>query len=354
MSNFEPKAIAQNLFNNLRVKGFDLGVGELLAALQAIDGGFGNDLTELESTLRLLWSHTAVEYGQFQLSWADVISRQPIEPKPKTSFLPPSDPIEPDLQLSKPFTQTKPKEPDNLPTSSQLEPLPVRAPRNEFTPIESENIAFQTSFPLTRRYMAYAWRSLRNTAADGKQDVLDVATTVSKVANQGFFLAPVYKRRIVNRAHLVLLIDRKGSMSPFHRFAKDLIDSAQTESKIQTVDVYYFHNIPATSIYRDPFLTEPIALNEAIAAWDRDTKILIVSDAGAARGLRLMERIQSTIEFLLTIKQATNLIAWLNPMPQERWVGSSAKIIANVLPMLPMDRDGLCRAIEVLQGKVLV
>jgi uncharacterized protein with von Willebrand factor type A (vWA) domain len=352
MSKFEPKAIAQNLFNNLRIKGFDLGVGELLAALQAIDGGFGNDLTELESTLRLLWSHTAVEYGQFQLSWADVIARQAIEPKPKA--FPKEVTKEPDdRQPSKPFTQTKPKEPDNQPPSSQLEPLPVRAPRNEFTPIESENIAFQTSFPLTRRYMAYAWRSLRQPVADGKQDVLDVATTVSKVARQGFFLSPVYKRRIVNRAHLVLLIDRKGSMMPFHRFAKDLVDSAQTESKIQTVDVYYFHNIPATCIYRDPFLTEPIALNEAIAAWDSDTKILIVSDAGAARGLRLMERIQSTIEFLLTIKQATNLIAWLNPMPQERWVGSSAKIIANVLPMLPMDRDGLCRAIEVLQGKVL-
>jgi uncharacterized protein with von Willebrand factor type A (vWA) domain len=303
----------------------------------------------------LLWSHTAVEYGQFQLSWADVISRQTIDlnqPEPKLPLLLPPDPIEPDRPNT--FIPPKPKEPDNPSPSSQLEPLPVRAPRNEFTPIESDNIAFQTSFPLTRRYMAYAWRSLRQPVADGKQDVLDVATTVSKVANQGFFLSPVYKRRIVNRAHLVLLIDRKGSMMPFHRFAKDLVDSAQTESKIQTVDVYYFHNIPATSIYRDPFLTEPIALNEAIAAWDSDTKILIVSDAGAARGLRLMERIQSTIEFLLTIKQATNLIAWLNPMPQERWVGSSAKIIANVLPMLPMDRDGLCRAIEVLQGKVLV
>jgi len=352
MSEFDLKAIAQDLFNNLRSKDCELGVGELLAAMEAIDGGFGNSLPELEITLRLLWIHSQVEYGQFQLSWENITSRLITESEPKSSQPDRLSQLEQaeDDHRQESFSPPIKQEPETPP---QLEALPVRAPRAPFAPVESENISFQTSFPLTRRCMAYAWRSLRFTVADGKQDVLDVAATVDRTAKQGFFLSPVYKRRLVNRAHLLLLIDRKGSMMPFHRFIKDLVDTAQSESKIQKVDVYYFHNVPATSVYRDPYLTEPIAISDVMAGCDSDTKILIVSDAGAARGFRQMERIQSTIKFLFLIKQSTNLIAWLNPMPQERWVGSSAKIVANLLPMLPMDRDGLSLAIDVLQGKFL-
>jgi hypothetical protein len=49
----------------------------------------------------------------------------------------------------------------------------------------------------------------------------------------------------------------------------------------------------------------------------------------------------------------TPLIAWLNPMPRERWAGSSAQVIANLLHghMFQMDPDGFSNAIDVVRGQ---
>ncbi len=81
--------------------------------------------------------------------------------------------------------------------------------------------------------------------------------------------------------------------------------------------------------------------------------MLIVSDGGAARGYRRLERIQATTEFLLDIGQKTNHIAWLNPMPQNRWNRTSAQLIAYRVPMYPMNNQGLSNAIDTIMGKTL-
>jgi hypothetical protein len=40
-------------------------------------------------------------------------------------------------------------------------------------------------------------------------------------------------------------------------------------------------------------------------------------------------------------------------MPQERWIGSSAEIIANLVPMSEMDKTGLSNAIDIVRGQTL-
>ena len=82
-------------------------------------------------------------------------------------------------------------------------------------------------------------------------------------------------------------------------------------------------------------------------------EVRVVSDGGAARGYRRLERIRATTGFLLKLRRATNLIAWLNPMPRDRWEGSSADIMANIIPMFQMDDDGLSNAIDVVRGQPL-
>ena len=232
--------------------------------------------------------------------------------------------------------------------------LPIQAA--PFTPVENEdNAALHEYYPISRRSMVYNWRYLRRLVPDGILDVLDINATIERATHQGFYLSPVYRRRESNHARLLLLLDQNGSMTPFHRFSRDLVETAVCESSLQPekVNVFYFHNVPGNSVYQDLYLTEPIAVQKVLASCDRHTSIIIVSDAGAARGYRELRRIRTTTSFLFKLKRYSSWIAWLNPMPEERWLGSSAEIIANLIPMYEMDNNGLSNAIDIVRGQPL-
>jgi uncharacterized protein with von Willebrand factor type A (vWA) domain len=42
--------------------------------------------------------------------------------------------------------------------------------------------------------------------------------------------------------------------------------------------------------------------------------------------------------------------AWLNPMPPARWLRTSAQVIQHLLPMFPLDLNGLTDAIKAVRG----
>jgi hypothetical protein len=106
-------------------------------------------------------------------------------------------------------------------------------------------------------------------------------------------------------------------------------------------------------VFRDPHLAEPLSLEKALAECTPDSSVLVVSDAGAARGYRSMNRIRATTEFLVELRRRTTLIAWLNPMPQPRWASTSAQFIARLVAMFQMDPDGFGNAVDVLRGQPL-
>lgn len=342
------------LFTTLRQSGFQLGVGELLAALKVADGDFEiEDLDDFYAVARLLWCTSPDEQQLFDTIRksisADDIENLPLPRRyPSSSSQSRPEPVDdadqplPSVVLqSQTFTETM---------SLEWTTLPVYAP---FMPTATEyRYELLAYWPISSRSMAYAWRYLRRPIADGPEDVLDVDATVERVAQQGFFLAPVYRRRERNHAHLLLLVDQGGSMVPMHRFSRDLIETAQPEhSGLEYMDVLYFQNVPGEYLYADPHLTKSVSRTEMFAHCGSDTSVLIVSDAGAARGHRSLKRIQATTETLFHLKRYTNLIAWLNPMPQERWPGSSAQIIAHLIPMYQMDLDGFNNAIDVVRGQ---
>ena len=356
MNSFNPQDWVTRAFVRLRQEGFKLGVGELLAARQAVAGGFGDTPEALAETLKIIWCHSLSEQSQFDGIWESLqVSFASKPPENIISEYPKFEPRQERWEeLEQPALSPPPPE---IITEIKPEPefasLPVQAP---FTLVGNEDTsALQAYYPISRRSMVYSWRYLRRPVADGIMDVLDVGATVKQVTQQGFYLAPVYRRRERNHAHLLLLVDQNGSMTPFHRFTRDLVETAHYESSLQPekVNVFYFHNVPATSVYKDLYLTEPIAFEKVLASCDNETSVLIVSDAGAARGYRKLERIRATTSFLFKLKRHTTLIVWLNPMPEERWMGSSAEIIANLVPMYQMDNDGLNNAIDILRGQPL-
>ncbi|NMF66983.1 VWA containing CoxE family protein [Brasilonema octagenarum UFV-E1] len=356
MSSFNPQDLMTRAFIRLRQSGFQLGVGEFLAARQAVEGGFGEDEEALAETLKILWCHSPSEQSQFDPIWESLqMSSTPKNPEKKPPVKEPKlesdqERVEEPQKLSSPPPQETVTE---IKSKPELASLPIRAP---FTPVENQDTsALQTYYPISRRSMVYGWRYLRQPIADGSLDVLDVNATIEQATRQGFYLAPVYRRRERNNAHLLLLLDQNGSMTPFHRFTRDLVETAIYESSLQPdkVSVFYFHNVPAASVYKDLYLTEPIKLQTVLETCDNQTSILIVSDAGAARGYRKLERIRATTSFLFQLKRHSSLIAWLNPMPEERWIGSSAEIIANLVPMYQMDNNGLSNAIDIVRGQPL-
>ncbi|GAB1543378.1 hypothetical protein NUACC21_60520 [Scytonema sp. NUACC21] len=347
--------ILTRIFHRLRREGFNLGVAEYLDALNAIEGGWETKSTEdLKQLVLLLWCSSFTEQGRLQIIWDSIVATDSSKQNSKTlekeleaSSKPPNQEDETSQSRQEKIIESKSVVSQ---LTSEISFKPVQAPC--FTPAElEEDIEFQNDWLVSRRYMVYIWRYLRRPVADGPEDELDVTATVEKAAQQGFFLQSVYRRREINHAHLLLLIDREGSMTPFHRFTRDLVETAQYESNLQRVDVGYFHNIPAQSVYQDSHLTEPIPFEEILEKCDRETSVLIVSDAGAARGYRRMERVRATTEVIFDIKRYTHLIAWLNPMPKERWTSTSAQILSYLVPMYPMDKEGLSQAINILQGQ---
>ena len=350
---FDAYALALELFVRLHRSGFNLGIAEVMALRDAVAGGWGaGDPDDLAAVARLLWCSSRQEQAEFDLQWqslsAYLAEHDQQAPPPAPTLEPPERKVSPGGEEPPP-APARPASPPPAERHPELAPLPVRAPFVP-APVSGED-AIQTYWPLARREMIYAWRYLRRPVADGPRDVLDVAATVERSARQGFYLAPVYHRRLRNHAHLLLLVDQGGSMMPVQRFTRMLVETAQSEGDLHAVEVYYFYNIFTDTLYQDPHRTLPVALDTALATCDGETSVLFVSDAGAARGRRDRDRIRLTARAVGEIKRRTGLVAWLNPMPRARWSDSSAQVIAGLAPMFPMNADGLSNAIDHLRGQ---
>lgn len=140
-------------------------------------------------------------------------------------------------------------------------------------------------------------------------------------------------------------------MRPFHDIARDLVDTAREESSIRQVEALYFHDVFEDSLYEDEHFHRWKPVDELMANCTPNTSVLIVSDAGAARGSRTEGRYEASLKMIVRLQQNTSLIAWLNPMPRDRWIGSSAENIAGDIQMFQLDTDGFSRAVDILQGR---
>jgi len=207
-------------------------------------------------------------------------------------------------------------------------------------------------FPVTRRQMKQSWRYLRRLVREGPPTELDVEATVHDIGRQGVLLTPVFRPRRVNRAQVLLLIDQDGSMVPFHGLSQRLVQTALQGGRLTQVRIYYFHNCPGGYLYRDPYQQTADSIEQMLQSIASDyAGILIVSDAGAAHGGYNPQRLTLTERFLQQVSQRVRYLAWLNPMPQPRWTGTTAAAIAQRVPMFEFDRAGLDAAIGVLRGQ---
>jgi hypothetical protein len=250
------------------------------------------------------------------------------------------------------------------------------------TGVHDRGLVLIPQYPLTTREVAQAWRRLRRPVRSGPAVELDVAATVDQRSRRGVALPPVVVPRRRNTARLLLLIDRNGSMTPFHRYVDHVVAAIRDAGRIDDMQTLYYHDLPGGDrdrsaldqitdpfrpdldavlplvpplrdgrVYGDPRLTAPRSLAGALAGLAPGTSALIISDAGAARRRLDTIRLLDTVATLKAVMASAVATAWLNPVPREQWHAATAGQVARYIPMFPFTRPGLYQAVDVLRGR---
>jgi hypothetical protein len=358
------------LFRRLRDRGLELGVDEYVVALRALQAGYGVDSrTALARLCRTLWVKSESELRVFNALFAELFpTGQRVESPPPLETAPidiPRQDDEPSPPAEGPLDDRPARQETPTPISSQQttaddrgveEPAAiVRAARHREMPpanLGQARFRFRTDYlPVTRRQMKQSWRHLRRMVRQGASVEIDVTETVDRAARQGVLLEPVLVPRQVNRARLVFLLDWGGSMVPFHGLSRQLVDTARRGGRLDTSDVYYFQGCPINYLYRDPQRMEAELIAAALREMGHQAMVLIVSDGGATQSGMDDGRVVRTRAFVERLRRSVRRYAWLNPMPNHRWQGTTASEIARLLPMFELSRQGLDTAIDVLRGK---
>lgn len=347
MSDFDSRVLA--LFRSLRQQGLALGLDDLLDAERALRA-LAMDEAAAGRALGSLWGHDVATRGQIVAAWRSAATAP--EPSAESDDPPVPAPPRPDALPKASSEPEMPSAAEPLPPHPGIQAAPVRPAADlDYEPPE---VSLDAYTPLTRRQMDYAFRAIRRPAPTGPRDLLDVDATIDEAARLGFFLRPRLRRRSVDEFRLLLLVDRNGSMAPFHRLSESLVDAAVEATGApdeERLRVFYFHNDPGDWLYRTPRLAAPVALPDALAGVDADWSALIVSDAGAARGTpNARSRSLGPLRLLRLLGERTASFAWLNPVPAARWADTAAETIARRVPMHPMSHEGMGMATDALRG----
>ena len=263
--------------------------------------------------------------------------------------------------------QKEEKQVENTKVSKKYINIDVSAPSTEGgqMPNDTSNQTAPTTvfrmtddyLPIFRRDMAQLWRVLRFQEKHGFSDELDIPNTVQRIAKDGWFLNPVFEIGRRNREEsLLIFVDYRGSMTAFHRFSQGVIEAALGDGGHSKASVFYFQNCPLNHVFlRGSDFRKTVHLDTILnRANPHQTVVLIISDAGAARGNWNENRIYKTAEFIDRLNQRIARIAWLNPMPHHRWFGSTAETIAcgvAMFPVLDANHNGMSQAIQYLSGR---
>jgi len=359
------------LFTRLRQAGLPLGVDEYHLVLRALQIGFGiPDRAALARLCRTLWVKSADDARLFDYYFEQVMaqpitSEAPVQPSTQLSRTPSTAPTAPPDSLPSEKAATAPTTASEVALNGEDEIQVAKAVMHNISsdgeaPYNSQDdddqlghlIQTDEYFPVTRREMKQHWRYLRRPIREGSPAELDVEATVNRIGRQGMLLDFVLVPRRINRAELLLLIDQGGSMVPFHTLSRRLAETALRGGRLGRAGIYYFHNCPMEYLYCDSHHLEAVQIQNILDQLYRDrTGVLILSDAGAARGGYSPERVKLTVQFLDGLKRQLRYIAWLNPMRPSRWLGTTAEEIKNYVPMFDISRRGLDEAINVLRGR---
>lgn len=369
-----------NFFDALRKsREFSLGIAEYYAFLEALQGGFGLekdkglfDKHQVFELCKLLWLKPNQNYtlfeGYFEQQYplfndntpnnADTIPNKADTTPDNNDKDKDKPPIDLTPAADKPTPQSE-RQKTRLNVNSSNEVGNTNLPETENADIPIRKFLLTDDyFPLAKRQLQQLWRNLPQSRKASSTKTLDLASMVKNMAQKGFLdkihYQPGYE--IINE--LLVLCDHDGSMVAFDSLNELITDTLKTvfpnpDQQTQKVNRYYFYNVPQEYVYKNKAHTQYLSMNDLIRKYqNRRVAIIIVSDAGAARGGNTSGRVRPTIRALFELQKITHKIIWLNPMPRNRWAETSAARIANFVPMFACETQELRQATLFLKGKI--
>ncbi|MGB0383863.1 MAG: VWA domain-containing protein [Ardenticatenaceae bacterium] len=368
------------LFQQLRRRHFVLGMDDYYALRQSLQVGFGLSSSDrLRDLCCALWAKSKRE--------KEIVAALFDQFDTPTWHLPA---LESQLDELPPLWQREPDEPAQKEPTTEPERTPTTEGQLQLPPISLDGVelpkhhfVFVPQFPVSYREVAQAWRRLRQPVREGPPTELDIDATITRRCQLGMASEVVLVPRRRNTARLLLLVDRQGSMTPFHGFVEEVCAAIKDSGNLANVAQYYFHDVPAEGadesvlqslpnndlfpvldavlpditpltegfLYEDTDLLSLQALDKVLDTHANHAAVVLISDAGAARGQYDTLRLLDTIAFLKALRTYTTRYIWLNPLPPKYWSNSTAAQIARHVPMFPLDKAGMYQAVNTLRGQ---
>jgi len=202
-------------------------------------------------------------------------------------------------------------------------------------------------FELGGRQLQQGIRTLRRRTPDKHRKVLDLEATIDKASRQGFLESLEYCYGQKWTTDLLVLVDQGDSMLAFEPFSRQLVDIIDRDYDIEKA-IAFFKETPYQHVFLDRAQRNALAVSKIAEAPLQP--VLIISDAGAATGRIDEFRVENTVDFLAQIRK--HRVAWLNPMPRDRWRDTSAEYIAQYTSMFYIDPTELVNAVKLFKAKI--
>lgn len=208
------------------------------------------------------------------------------------------------------------------------------------------------------RNISVALRRLRKFARTGATDELDLPSTISSTARNAGLLDIQMRPERHNAVKVLLFFDVGGSMEPYVRLCEELFTAARTEFK--HLEYFYFHNFIYEAVWQNNYRrdTEAISINDIVHKFSRDYKLIFIGDASmspyeilSAGGSVEYWNDQPGRYWFEKLTENFDKIAWLNPVPEDRWHWTQSIEICQGLiddKMFPLTIEGLESAMAYL------
>lgn len=214
--------------------------------------------------------------------------------------------------------------------------------------------------PLTQAQIGEALKRLRRMIPVGPRDEVNVDETIRATTKNCGEIEIVFDRSLRDRLKVILMIDNGGwSMDPYVELVQTLFDYSRAQFK--DVKTFFFHNTIYDFVWEDAQRRYKPVRVEDFAAWDPDTRLVIVGDASMAPyelmatdgSIYIDERSgRPSIDRLSLLSESFRHAAWLNPTPGRLWpMTRTIGVISQVFEMFELTLDGLDSAVTHLMSR---
>lgn len=361
------------LFRELLANNVPLGLRDYIEGLRALQLGFGSgDRQQVCKLAQILWARSNDErrliaryLGEIPSPHEEITStlEDVIRITEKKSVLGDIKPKSSEIGDSPNLTSTDFSNTNVTKTQTSSEQSNHRArvsfseisgtdglplPYLDATPCIEEVYTLHPQTLFKSRDLAVLWRRFRRATRQGPRVELDISATIRKRCLDGVLREPVLRSRRINSARLLVLADVSPSMAPWYPFLSTLEESLHF-SQFDRTEIRYFNNLPRKQLFSTIELSKPQPLSDVFRRYV-GSSLMVISDAGSARGYLNRRRAAQADNFLKVAKHQCRNIVWLNPMPSDRWSGTTAGLLAGNINMLPLDPKHMLSAIDILRG----